>query len=71
MRIWERRLLRDFHVVSMAGEEDLEDQGQSTTSLNDPADRFRRLAMLVVSQNAAKHQQGGMGNGSARNLKSL
>jgi hypothetical protein len=43
----------------------------STTSLNDPADRFRGLAMLVVSQNSAKPQQGAIGTGSARNMRSL
>ena len=57
MRIWERRLLRDFHVVSVAGAGD-EDGENDDASLGDQpkdsgADRFRKLASVAVAMNAA------------------
>lgn len=61
MRIWERRLLRDFHVVSVAGgAEDEEDQeGEYGESFPEKrgkdtgADKFRKLASAAVAMNAA------------------
>ena len=63
-RIWERRLLHDFRVVSVAGDADIGDavganksQSRSRSDLevgqdaSDPTDRFRRLAMMVISSN--------------------
>ena len=49
-KIWERRLLRDFHVVSVAGE------GEDTIDNGD--DRFRKLAILVSKVNAEQDVAG-------------
>lgn len=52
-KIWERRLLRDFHVVSVAGEgEDRED------TIDNGDDRFRKLAILVSKVNAEQDVAG-------------
>jgi len=66
MRIWERRLLRDFHVVSVAGLDE-EDQDESNDwagasgrasshaeeGKDNAADKFRKLASVAVAMNAA------------------
>lgn len=57
MRIWERRLLRDFHVVSVAGTGDEEGEYDETCpedpSKDSGADKFRKLASVAVAMNAA------------------
>ncbi len=67
MRIWERRLLRDFHVVSVAGldEEDQDESndwtggsGRASSSHGEEGkenagDKFRKLASVAVAMNAA------------------
>ena len=66
MRVWERRLLRDFHVVSVAGADE-DDQDESTDWIGtsgresshgdegneNAADKFRKLASVAVEMNAA------------------
>jgi hypothetical protein len=63
MRIWERRLLRDFSVVTMAGEED----ETEITGEEDPNDRFRKLAMVAVKANFS----GELAQGSTTNVKGV
>lgn len=50
MKIWERRLMKDFQVAPVAGDEEREDE--------EPADRgiarFRRVAQQVVSQTSSR-----------------
>lgn len=79
MRIWERRLLRDFHVVSVAGGED-GDQDDDETPREDPqketgVDRFRKLASVAVAMNTAglaQHLTGSVAPlGKGRTIKSL
>lgn len=66
MRIWERRLLRDFHVVSVAGlDEDDQDESNDWTGTSgressngdegkgNAGDKFRKFASVAVAMNAA------------------
>lgn len=60
MRIWERRLLRDFQVVSLATGDDEEQETEGVTAVppktesgSNGADNFRRLASVAVAINAA------------------
>lgn len=79
MRIWERRLLRDFHVVSVAGGEDGDQDDDETGGENQPketgADRFRKLASVAVAMNTAGLAQHLTGSaptpGKGRTIKSL
>ena len=48
MKIWERRLLRDFHVTSVAGEGD-------NTPTDNGDERFRKLAILISKVNAEEN----------------
>lgn len=58
MRIWERRLLRDFHVVSVAvggGDGDGDEQSIQGSKLDvkkNGIDNFRRLASVAVAINS-------------------
>ncbi|XP_032796648.2 transient-receptor-potential-like protein [Daphnia magna] len=85
MRIWERRLLRDFHVVSVAGADEEVDQESSSTdgmgitrslssggneAKGNAADRFRKLASVAVAMNAAGISQG-IAAGQGRTIKPL
>lgn len=57
MRIWERQLMRDFHVSpAMGSENTLEEEKEEDRAMSAPAgpeesakDRFRRVAMLAMS----------------------
>lgn len=82
MRIWERRLLRDFHVVSVAGAEEAEDgEGDDLSNGHDSrnkdlsgADRFRKLASVAVAMNSAgisNHAFTGMVTPKGRTIKPL
>ncbi|XP_057381258.1 transient-receptor-potential-like protein isoform X2 [Daphnia carinata] len=85
MRIWERRLLRDFHVVSVAGaDEEVDQESPSTDGMGitrslssggneakvNGADRFRKLASVAVAMNAAGLTQG-ITAGQGRTIKPL
>ncbi|KAA0203062.1 hypothetical protein HAZT_HAZT008001 [Hyalella azteca] len=50
MRIWERRLMRDFHVSPAMGAEDNSSAAEPALPPADPtaADRFRRIARLAM-----------------------
>ncbi len=56
MRIWERRLLRDFHVVSVAvGGSDGDEQSHQGSKLDlkkNGIENFRRLASVAVAINS-------------------
>lgn len=49
MKVWERRLMKDFHVAPITGDEEREEQQQQLTMDRGIA-RFRRVAQQVVSQ---------------------
>lgn len=57
MRIWERRLLRDFHVVSVTDQEDQDIEENDTDCRKaikeGGADKFRKLANVAVAMNSA------------------
>ncbi|KAF4532038.1 hypothetical protein B566_EDAN015017 [Ephemera danica] len=54
MKVWERRLMKDFQVAPVAGEETVEDLQESTPPENeDSLAKFRRLAKLAVLQSSS------------------
>lgn len=58
MRIWERRLMKDFQVAPIAGEEELDQLMTETPPENeDSLARFRRIAKLAVL-NSTSHKWG-------------
>lgn len=50
MKIWERRLMKDFQVAPVAGEEERDDEGPRDKGIA----RFRRVAQQVVSQTSSR-----------------
>ncbi|XP_066999438.2 transient-receptor-potential-like protein [Anabrus simplex] len=48
MRIWERRLMKDFHLAPVAGEEEMEQMMLTPPENEDSLARFRRIAKLAV-----------------------
>ncbi|XP_059484449.1 transient-receptor-potential-like protein [Neocloeon triangulifer] len=54
MRVWERRLMKDFHVAPVAGEETFEElQAVPPPENEDKLAKFRRLAKLAVLQSSS------------------
>jgi transient-receptor-potential-like protein len=54
MKIWERRLMKDFHVAPVAGEETFEElQREPPPENEDTLAKFRRLAKLAVLQSSS------------------
>lgn len=48
-KVWERRLMKDFHLAPVAGDDDLETlMNQPVPENEDVLDRFRRVARLAV-----------------------
>lgn len=58
MKIWERRLMKDFHVAPVTAEEDMQ-QGpyEDPPENEDSLARFRRIAKLAVL-NSSSHKWG-------------
>lgn len=55
MKIWERRLMKDFHVAPITMEDDTETiNEQCEKPLDKGIARFRRVAHKVVSQTASR-----------------
>lgn len=48
MKVWERRLMKDFHLAPVAGEEDMDVLMTEPPPDEDPLSKFRRLAKLAV-----------------------
>lgn len=79
MRIWERRLLRDFHVVSVTGGEDDQDIDDNDSTIDKKriteggADKFRRFANVAVAMNSAgiTNQTMNANGTSTRSIKTL
>ncbi|KDR22808.1 Transient-receptor-potential-like protein, partial [Zootermopsis nevadensis] len=57
MRIWERRLMKDFHVAPVTAEEEIEHAPEISTEIEDSLSRFRRIAKLAVL-NSSSHKWG-------------
>jgi len=57
MRIWERRLMKDFQVAPVAAEEDIGHIPEVPPENEDSLARFRRIAKLAVL-NSAAHKWG-------------
>lgn len=57
MRIWERRLMKDFHVAPVTAEEEMEHAPEISTEIEDSLSRFRRIAKLAVL-NSSSHKWG-------------
>jgi transient-receptor-potential-like protein len=57
MRIWERRLMKDFHVAPVTAEEDTEEALEVPPENEDSLARFRRITKLAVL-NSASHKWG-------------
>jgi transient-receptor-potential-like protein len=57
MRIWERRLMKDFHVTPVTAEEDTEQVQEVPPENEDSLSRFRRIAKLAVL-NSSSHKWG-------------
>jgi transient-receptor-potential-like protein len=57
MRIWERRLMKDFQVAPVATEEDMEHMQEVPPESEDSLARFRRIAKLAVL-NSSSHKWG-------------
>jgi transient-receptor-potential-like protein len=54
MRVWERRLMKDFQVAPVAGEETVEElQVAAPPENEDTLAKFRRLAKLAVLQSSS------------------
>lgn len=60
MRIWERRLMRDFHVSPAMGSDDNMAPSEPAPTAGDPtvADRFRRIAKLAMVSKVADINSG-------------
>lgn len=53
MKIWERRLMKDFHVAPVEQPDEVEEVGEPNPNKNEsPLERFRRVSKLVASQSA-------------------
>lgn len=48
MKMWERRLMKDFHVTPITGEEELDQIMRTPAQEEDPLQRFKRIARLAV-----------------------
>ncbi|XP_042212103.1 transient-receptor-potential-like protein [Homarus americanus] len=70
MRVWERRLMRDFHVSPAMGSEDTIDKEEVPAAEESAGDKFRRVARLAIAKTASEMSQIGMGDAPGReNLK--
>jgi transient-receptor-potential-like protein len=56
MKVWERRLMKDFHVapveISEENDDDVESEERDKVPDETPLDRFRRISKQVASQSA-------------------
>lgn len=53
MKIWERRLMKDFQVAPVEQPDDVEEVGEPNVNIGEsPLERFRRISKLVASQSA-------------------
>ncbi|XP_049937649.1 transient-receptor-potential-like protein [Schistocerca serialis cubense] len=57
MRMWERRLMKDFHVAPVAAEEEIDQLMEPPPETEDSLARFRRIAKLAVL-NSSSHKWG-------------
>jgi transient-receptor-potential-like protein len=53
MKIWERRLMKDFQVAPVTAEEDMQQAHEVPEEHEDSLARFRRIAKLVVLQSSS------------------
>lgn len=60
MRVWERRLMRDFHVSPAMGNEDrIVEEEPSVPQEESAADKFRRMARLAMTIADENRRNGG------------
>ncbi|XP_075234262.1 transient-receptor-potential-like protein isoform X1 [Lycorma delicatula] len=65
-KIWERRLMKDFHLAPVAPEEEMESLLRDPPPENeDPLDKFRRIAKLAVLE-SSNHKWGQVVEGICR-----
>nr|AGG86915.1 putative TRPL channel protein [Periplaneta americana] len=57
MKVWERRLMKDFHVTPVTAEEDIDQLHEPPPENEDSLARFRRIAKLAVL-NSSSHKWG-------------
>lgn len=57
MKIWERRLMKDFHVAPVAVDEEIELITEQPPENEDSLAKFRRIARLAVL-NSSNHKWG-------------
>ncbi|XP_063238100.1 transient-receptor-potential-like protein [Bacillus rossius redtenbacheri] len=57
MRMWERRLMKDFHLAPVANEDEIESLKEPPPENEDSLARFRRIAKLAVI-NSSAHKWG-------------
>lgn len=65
MKIWERRLMKDFHVAPVTAEEDIEALHETPPENEDSLARFRRIAKLAVL-NSTSHKWGQVLEGACK-----
>ncbi|KAL0272779.1 UNVERIFIED_CONTAM: hypothetical protein PYX00_005624 [Menopon gallinae] len=53
MKVWERRLMKDFHLIPVAGEEEVE-EAPIRPENESPLSRFRRVARLAILRSAER-----------------
>lgn len=53
MKVWERQLMKDFHLAPVGGDDDIDQLMQNEHENEDPLDRFRRVAKLAVLKSCA------------------
>nr|CAD7417045.1 unnamed protein product [Timema poppensis] len=65
MRMWERRLMKDFHLAPVTGEEELDQLKEPPPENEDSLARFRRIAKLAVI-NSSAHKWGEVVRGACQ-----
>ncbi|CAG2068374.1 unnamed protein product, partial [Timema podura] len=65
MRMWERRLMKDFHLAPVTGDEELDQLKEPPPENEDSLARFRRIAKLAVI-NSSAHKWGEVVRGACQ-----